>query len=212
MEENRSQPPRIHVRQAVIVEGRYDKIKLSSILDATIIETHGFRIFKDRERMQLLRVLAEKKGLIVLTDSDAAGFKIRHHIAGSIDPKLVKHVYIPDVYGKERRKEKASREGKLGVEGISRQEILKAFEKSGVLCEESGGETAGREITKIDLFEDGLTGTLNSAARRGALLKSCELPEYLGTNAMLVVLNVMMSYDAYKAKIAELFDEERTAP
>lgn len=187
----------IRVKQAVVVEGKYDKIKLSSIIDATIIETDGFKIFKDKEKLELLRLLAKKTGLIVLTDSDGAGFKIRSYIGGSIPKEQIINVYIPDIYGKEKRKEKPSAEGKLGVEGISAEFIREAFIRAGVLCDE--GAKKKEEITKIHLYEDGFTGTDNSADKRRKLLKAFNLPERLSTNSMLTILNTMLSYDEYKA-------------
>ena len=197
----------IKVKEAVIVEGKYDKIKLSSIIDALIIETHGFRIFKDKQQMALIRRMAESRGLLILTDSDSAGFLIRHHLMSSIPAKYIKHAYIPDVLGKERRKEKSSKEGKLGVEGVSKQQILEALERAGVLCEpEQQGEPLEpvRQIEKSDLFRDGLTGGENSAQNRKILLRHLELPEHLATNGLLKVLNSVMSYEEYCNLIEKL--------
>lgn len=149
----------IKINQAVVVEGRYDKIKLSSILDTVIIETNGFGIFKDKEKQALIRLLAEKRGIIVLTDSDGAGFKIRSFISGIVPPDRVTHVYTPDIFGKERRKERPSKEGKLGVEGIETRILLEALKKSGVTVEEGEKEEAPKRlITSADFYEDGLSG------------------------------------------------------
>lgn len=198
----------IKIKEAVIVEGKYDKIKLSSIIDGLIIETRGFQIFKDEQQMALIRRMAESRGLLILTDSDSAGFMIRHHLMSAIPEKYIKHAYIPDVLGKERRKEKASKEGKLGVEGVSKQQILEALDRAGVLCEEedsqNDADTATRKIQKADLFNDGLTGGDNSAHNRKLLLSHLCLPERLATNALLKVLNSMMSYEEYREMIEKL--------
>jgi len=192
----------IKISQAIIVEGKYDKIKLSSIFDATIIETNGFRIFKNAEQLQMLRILAEKTGLIIVTDSDTAGFKIRRFIGSAIDKSKIINVYIPDIYGKEKRKIKPSAEGKLGVEGVNKDIILKAFENAGVIYAEKNEKR--REITKIDLFEDGLTGGQDSSIKREALLRQLNLPERLTTNSMLPILNTMLNYDEYKSIINKI--------
>lgn len=197
----------ITIKQAVIVEGKYDKIKLSSIIDALIIETHGFRIFKDKEQMALIRRLAETRGLLILTDSDSAGFLIRHHLMGSIPQEYIRHAYIPDVLGKERRKAQGSKEGKLGVEGVSKQQIIEALERAGVLVqpgEESAKAVAVRRIEKADLFRDGLSGGENSAQNRKVLLQHLSLPERLSTNGLLQVLNSILSYEEYEAVIQKL--------
>lgn len=198
----------IKIKEAVIVEGKYDKIKLSSIIDGLIIETRGFQIFKDEQQMALIRRMAQSRGLLILTDSDSAGFMIRHHLMSAIPEKYIKHAYIPDVLGKERRKEKASKEGKLGVEGVSKQQILEALSRAGVLCEEedlpNDADTAIRKIQKADLFSDGLTGGENSAQNRKLLLSHLCLPEHLATNALLKVLNSMMSYEEYHEMIEKL--------
>lgn len=197
----------ITIKQAVIVEGKYDKIKLSSIIDALIIETHGFRIFKDKEQMTLIRRLAETRGLLILTDSDSAGFLIRHHLMGSIPQEYIRHAYIPDVLGKERRKAQGSKEGKLGVEGVSKQQIIEALERAGVLVqpdEESAKAVAVRRIEKADLFRDGLSGGENSAQNRKVLLQHLSLPERLSTNGLLQVLNSILSYEEYEAVIQKL--------
>ncbi len=187
----------IKIQRAVIVEGRYDKIKLSSVLDAVIIETEGFGIFNNKEKQKLIRRLAETKGLLVLTDSDSAGFKIRSFIKGIVPTEQIKHAYIPDILGKEKRKTEASKEGKLGVEGVDVKIILDALNKAGVFCEETE-ERERREITKLDLYEDGLSGGENSDILRKKLLKYLDLPERLTSNALIQILNTFLTFDDYK--------------
>lgn len=179
----------IPVREVIVVEGRYDKNTLSQIFDAVIIETGGFGINRDAEKLALLRRLAAARGLVILTDSDAAGFMIRSRLKGAIDPALVKHAYIPDIYGRERRKSAPSREGKLGVEGMERGVLIEALRRAGA---HMGGEATGAargELTKADLAAMGLAGGAGSAERRRALLRRLSLPERLSANAMLDVLN-----------------------
>ena len=181
----------ISVKEVIVVEGRYDKNTLSQVFDAVIVETSGFGLFKDGEKLALLRRLAEKRGLVVLTDSDGAGFVIRNYIKGAIDPALVKMAYIPDMPGKERRKSSPSKEGKLGVEGMSAEVLIAALRRAGATL---GGETATHRtggITKATLYELGLSGRPDSAARRRELLKKLDLPEKLGANALLDVLNAL---------------------
>lgn len=194
----------IKVKEAVIVEGKYDKIKLSSIIDGLIIETGGFRIFKDREQMQLIRKLADTRGILVLTDSDSAGFLIRNYLTGSIPAEKIKHAYIPDIFGKEKRKEKPSGEGKLGVEGVPVQAILEALKRAGVTCE-SAGEPVGRKITKTDLYLAGLSGGDNSTEKRRLLLQELNLPEHLAVNSLVGILNSMMSYENFQNLLDKLF-------
>ena len=193
----------IKIDRVVIVEGRYDKIKLSSIIDGVIIETDGFGIFNNKEKQRLIRRLAETKGLLILTDSDSAGFKIRSFIRGIVPAEQIKHAYIPDIFGKEKRKAEASKEGKLGVEGVKVQVIIEALEKAGVLCEESE-KTERREITKLDLYEDGLSGKPDSDALRKKLLKHLDLPERLTSNALVQILNTFLTFEEYKAAIEEI--------
>ena len=184
------------IREVVVVEGRYDKNTLSQVVDAVILETYGFGIFNDREKRKLLQTLAEKRGLIVLTDSDGAGFLIRNHIKGFVDPSLVKHAYIPDIPGKERRKARASREGKLGVEGMRPQVLLDALTRAGATFEdESNVQTRSPRITKADLFALGLSGGAESARKRMELQRELELPERLSADALLDVLNALMDRD-----------------
>lgn len=187
---------------AVIVEGKYDKIKLSSVIDAVIIPTNGFRVFKDKEKMELIRYYASGVGIIILTDSDSAGFKIRNYIKGSVGNARIFNVYIPDIYGKERRKTEYSKEGKLGVEGMDEEILIEAFKKSGI--DFSSEPRRRRDITKMDLFEDGLSGGANSSEKRARLLKKLRLPELLTANAMLEVLNSMLTREQYKQAVSEL--------
>ena len=187
----------IKLKQAVIVEGRYDKIKLKNIIDAPIIETNGFRIFNDKQRQSLIRQIAEKRGILIMTDSDGAGFVIRNFLKGTVDKSKIKNCYIPQLSGKEKRKVRGSAEGFLGVEGVPDEVIIEAVRKSG--AEIIGEETVKRnEITKADLFSLGLTGTENSAQKRKQLLDKLNLPGYLSTNAMLTALNCLYSLEELK--------------
>lgn len=185
------------IKEVIVVEGRYDKNTLSQVVDAVILETSGFGIFNDREKRSLLRTMAEKRGLIVLTDSDGAGFMIRNHIRGLVDPQLVKHAYIPDVYGKERRKATPSREGKLGVEGMRPEILLEALRRAGATFDDQPAEELSQRITKADLYAAGLSGREGSAQRRRELLKRLNLPERMSSDAMLDVLNALMSREAF---------------
>ena len=173
----------IRIREAIIVEGRYDKNTLAQVVDAPILETSGFGIFHDSQRLALLRRLAETRGIIVLTDSDGAGFVIRNYLRGAIDPAQVKHAYIPDVAGKERRKRTASKEGKLGVEGISSEILLEILKEAGASVE--GSTTDFQPLTPADLMSLGLTGGVNSATLRQGVLKALDLPENLTTKMLL---------------------------
>lgn len=184
------------VSEVIVVEGRYDKNTLSQVVDATIIETSGFGIFNDKQKQELLRKLADKRGLIIMTDSDGAGFVIRNFLKGAVDPEKVKHAYTPELAGKEKRKTKASKEGLLGVEGMSPEIILAALRRAGATIDgEANGNNA--EITKTDLYKMGLSGKENSAALRRELLKKLELPEKLSTDAMLQVLNALFSREEF---------------
>lgn len=185
------------IKEAIVVEGRYDKNTLSQVVDAVIIETSGFGVFKDGERLALLRRLAAERGLIVLTDSDGAGFVIRNYLKGAVEPSQVKHAYIPDRPGKEKRKRAPGKEGKLGVEGMSPQVLLEALRKAGATFLDEAGETvpARRILTKADLYAAGLSGTPEAAQRRQELLKRLDLPEHMSPNAMLEVLNALYGYE-----------------
>ena len=191
----------LKIKQAIIVEGKYDKIKLSSIVDAYIITTDGFGIFKDKQRIEFIKKIAEKRGIIILTDSDSAGFMIRSYIGGSLPPSQVTHAYIPDIRGKERRKQKMSGEGKLGVEGIPAEVLAEALNRAGAVYEHSPDENP---IKKTDLYEDGLTGGKNSRIMRQRLLKRLNLPERLSANSMLQALNLMMDRQEYTRHIDEV--------
>ncbi len=196
----------IKLKQAVIVEGKYDKIRLEALLDATIIPTDGFAIFKDKEKLRLIRRLAEKNGILILTDSDSAGFKIRSFLGGSIPKERVTHAYIPDVLGKEKRKAEPSKEGKIGVEGMRTQALLDALEKAGVLCEETKEKSRAVQVT--DLFEDGISGGENSKSRREKLLKLLDLPQRLSTSALIDMINTFMSFEEYKAAVKRIDENE----
>ena len=184
----------VKIKEAIVVEGRYDKNTLSQIVDAPILETSGFGIFKDKQQMALLRRIAETRGLIVFTDSDGAGFVIRNHIKSAIPGKYLKHAYIPDIYGKERRKAAPGKEGKLGVEGMTRETILESLKRAGATME---GEKvpASKQITKQDLMELGLSGTADASAKRLKILKHLHLPERMSPNAMLQALNLLYNIE-----------------
>lgn len=184
----------IKVKEAVIVEGKYDKIKLSNILDGLIVEINGFGIYKDKNRMKFIRKLAEEREIIIITDSDHSGFQLRNFIASSVGKDKVKHIYIPDVYGKEKRKDKPSKEGKIGVEGISDDVLRELFEKGGVVCLDANSEN---RITNYDLFEAGLSGAPNATQNKKKLLKKLNLPEFLSTNSLLSYLNSVMTRDEF---------------
>lgn len=186
----------LRIKEAIVVEGRYDKNTLSQVVDTVILETAGFGIFKDEERLHLLRRLARERGLLILTDSDGAGFVIRNYLKGAVDPSMVKHAYIPDRSGKEKRKRKPGKEGKLGVEGMPPRVLVEALRRGGAtFLDETEVRPARRLITKADLFAAGLSGTPEASARRLELLKQLELPEHLSPNAMLEVLNALYGYD-----------------
>lgn len=194
----------IRVKEVIVVEGRYDKNTLSQIFDAVIVETGGFGIFNDREKLDLLRRLADARGLVILTDGDGAGFVIRRYLKGAIDPAKVKHAYIPDISGKEKRKSSPSAEGKLGVEGMRAEVLIEALQRAGATLD--GEFAAPRDrITKADLYAAGLTGKPGSEERRRALLKRLDLPERLSANALLDVLEVLMGREAFLAEM--LVDE-----
>jgi len=193
---------KIKVSEVIVVEGRYDKNTLSQIIDGTIIETQGFGIFSDKEKLELLRSMAEKRGLIILTDSDGGGFLIRNYLKGSIDPAKVKHAYIPDIPGKERRKSAPSKEGKLGVEGMDRETIIKALRTAGASLETGSDSLRESErITKSDLYFLGLSGGPDSRERRLVLQKSLGLPEKLSPNALLDVLNALMTRSEFMSSV-----------
>lgn len=197
---------RICIGEVIVVEGKYDKNTISGFIDAPIIETDGFGIFNQSEKRELLRRLADKRGLIVLTDSDGAGFVIRNFIRGCVDPSKVKHAYIPDVNGKEKRKARPSKEGKLGVEGMDREVIIAALKKCGAMV--SDAKASDSVITKTDMFESGLSGRSGSAERRAVLKKTLSLPAGLSSNALLEVLNVLYSREEFFDLIQRLFPQD----
>ncbi|MBQ3077641.1 MAG: DUF4093 domain-containing protein [Clostridia bacterium] len=199
---------KLRLRQAVVVEGRYDKARLATLVDTLILTTGGFGIYKNKDQLALLRRTAKERGLIILTDSDAAGFRIRSYLASAIREGEVLHAYVPDVYGKERRKEKPGREGKLGVEGIEGRLILEAIRQAGASLTE---EPPGR-LTAADLYADGLVGGEQSAERRRRLCTRLGLPQRLSTKALLQCLNLLLDDAAYRAALASLKEEGSAAP
>ncbi len=194
----------IHLRQAIVVEGKYDKIRLAPLVDAPILVTGGFRIFKDREKLALLRRLAQQDGILILTDSDTAGFRIRGYIKSAIPKGKIYHAYIPEILGKEPRKDHPSKEGTLGVEGMSREILAAALKKSGVLFAEGPKKDP---ITRVDLYEAGLSGGPDSSKKRLALLRELNLPRYLSASALLEAVNALMDRDAFFRTIEQLESE-----
>lgn len=197
----------LQIKEVIVVEGRYDKNTLSQCVDAVIVETEGFGIFKDREKMELLRRCAEKRGLIVLTDSDGAGFLIRNRIRSAIDPALVKHAYIPDVPGKERRKKVGSKEGTLGVEGMSPEILTDALLRAGATVVGGESREQGRGVTKADFAALGLSGCPEASMRRAALLRAWKLPAKLSPNALLDAVNALMSREEFLSSAGTLLQE-----
>ena len=204
----------LKIKEAIIVEGRYDRIRLRSLVDTAIIETGGFRIFRDKEKRALIRAIAEKRGIILLTDSDGAGFVIRNFLKGAVDPSMIKNAYIPCITGKERRKSQPSKENLLGVEGVSDRVIIDALINSGATVlrdnEEQNSEKSPQasddcksspkreEISKALFYELGLTGSANSEIKRKAILKELNLPHYMTANAMVSALNMLMDGKALR--------------
>ena len=200
----------VKIKEAILVEGRYDSNTLRQIVDAPILETSGFGIFKDKKQMDLLRRVAEKRGLIVFTDSDGAGLVIRNHIKSAIPGKYLKHAYIPDIPGKEKRKSAPGKEGKLGVEGMTKEVILSALRASGATID--GEEAAERaSVTKQDFMELGLSGGKDSSRKRQALIKRLDLPEHISSNALLQAVNLLCSKEEL-ASILEAVDAEPVEP
>ena len=184
------------IEEVIVVEGRYDRNMLLQVVDATVVETGGFSVFNDREKLAFLRKLAQKRGLILLTDSDGAGFVIRNYLKGAIPTEQVKQAYIPDIPGKERRKRKAGKEGKLGVEGMTPEILLQALRRGGATFAGEAASAAADPITKADLLDRGLIGP-GSTQKRQQLLKNLELPEHLTPNALLETLNLLMSREEF---------------
>lgn len=197
----------LKIREAIVVEGRYDKNTLAQIVDAPILETKGFGLFKDPKQLELLRSVAKKRGLIVLTDSDGAGFVIRNHIKSAIAAKYLKHAYIPDVAGKEKRKAAPGKEGKLGVEGMSPEVLLAALKNAGATIEGESTARGNDQITKQDFVEFGLSGGLNASERRKRLENRLHLPEHMSANALLQALNLLLSREEL-AEIVREWDNE----
>ena len=197
----------LKIREAIVVEGRYDKNTLAQIVDAPILETKGFGLFKDPKQLELLRSVAKKRGLIVLTDSDGAGFVIRNHIKSAIAAKYLKHAYIPDVAGKEKRKAAPGKEGKLGVEGMSPEVLLAALKNAGATIEGESMARGNDQITKQDFVEFDLSGGPNASERRKRLQNRLHLPEHMSANALLQALNLLLSREEL-AEIVREWDNE----
>ena len=193
---------RIKIRETIIVEGKYDKIRLSALCDANIMELGGSRIYNDRERLKLIRRIAEKTGIVILTDSDSAGFRLRHYLSSAIPGANIKNVYIPDIHGKEKRKLRPGKENLVGVEGMSTETLLKAFAAAGITPE--GEESPKPPFTKAYLYELGLSGGENSAALRKKLCKKLELPKMLSANALAEILPVIITGEELESAVAEL--------
>lgn len=194
----------IKIKEAIVVEGRYDKNTLSQIVDAPILETSGFGIMKDKQQLSLLRKVAENRGLIVFTDSDGAGFVIRNYLKGAIAPKYLLHAYIPDIPGKERRKSAPGKEGKLGVEGMTPQVILDALRKAGATVLGAQAQRSTGNITKQDMMEMGLSGGGNSSFLRKKLLNKLDLPEHMSANALLQAVNLLYTLDELREIVTQL--------
>lgn len=194
---------KIKLSEAVIVEGKYDKIKLSNILDAFIIETNGFAVFKDKTKLSFIKKLAKERGIIILTDSDHAGFMIRNYISSGVPKEQIKNVYIPDIFGKEKRKNVPSKEGKLGVEGMTKEVIVEALSKAGVTSSKS---VCSDPVTTVDFYDLGLTGGAGSKAKRKALCKALDLPEFLSTSSLISCINNFMTKEEFYSFCQNLGD------
>jgi len=194
----------VKIRQAIVVEGRYDKNTLAQIVDAPIFQTNGFGILKDKAQLDLLRRVARSRGLVVFTDSDGAGFVIRNFLKGAIEPQYLLHAYIPDVYGKEKRKATPGKEGKLGVEGMAPEVILECFRRAGVTFEGEDAPAFGHRITKQDLVELGLSGGADSSFKRKVLLKKLDFPEHMSANAMLQALDLLYDLETLKQMVDDI--------
>ncbi len=199
------------VREVIVVEGKYDEIRVRSAVDATTVPTDGFGIFRDEARLSMLRRLAEQRGLIILTDSDSAGMVIRNHLIGAIPAEQMRHAYIPPIAGKERRKSVPGKEGLLGVEGMDNAVVIAALERAGATFEDAAGSVAPTadkmRLTKGDLYELGLSGRTDSAQRRRALIGALNLPLTLSTNRLLEVLNTVVT----EQELTKLLSELKTA-
>ena len=194
----------IEIKEAVIVEGKYDKMRLKGILNSVIVETGGFRLFKDNEKLSLIKNLAEKQGIVILTDSDSAGFVIRNHLKSAVSPDKIKNAYIPTIQGKEKRKSKPSKEGLLGVEGIDEKELLLSLQRAGATIKnsaEASDNNSKPKISKADLYKLGLSGHDNSSILRRKLLKQLNLPEYITANALCELLSSLYSFEELKETV-----------
>lgn len=194
---------KIKLSEAVIVEGKYDKIKLSNILDAFIIETNGFAVFKDKTKLSFIKKLAKERGIIILTDSDHAGFMIRNYISSGVPKEQIKNVYIPDIFGKEKRKNAPSKEGKLGVEGMTKEVIVEALSKAGITSSKS---VCSDPVTTVDFYDLGLSGGTGSKAKRKALCKALDLPEFLSTSSLISCINNFMTKEEFYSFCQNLGD------
>ncbi len=194
----------VKIKEAIVVEGRYDRNAISQIVEAPIFETNGFGIFKNKEQMALLRTVAQKRGLIVLTDSDGAGFVIRNHLKSAIPGAYLKHAYIPDIAGKEKRKAVPGKEGKLGVEGMRPEVILEALRACGATFDEETQDSPRAAITKQDFVELGLSGGTDSSVKRLCVQKAMNLPEHMSANALLQALNLLMTADELRNLVTTL--------
>ncbi len=198
----------IHIKEAIVVEGKYDKNTLSQLVDTLIIETRGFAIFKDKEKIAMLRSLADKRGIIVLTDSDGAGLLIRNHIKSALGTDNVKHAYIPPIHGKEKRKKHWGKEERLGVEGMTQEVLVFALRRSGATFLSEEEILPKAELTKTDLFVLGLSGGENSATLRKALLEKLHLPEYITANSLLPILNALYTKEELLSEIETIKNRE----
>lgn len=190
------------IKEVIVVEGRYDKNTLSQVVDAAIVDVGGFGVFNDAEKLSLLRRLADTRGVVIFTDPDGAGFVIRNHLKGALPKGGVKHAYVPDVYGKEKRKRKGGKEGKLGVEGMKPGVLLDALRRAGATFEGEKEQDRGEPITKADMLDAGLIGD-GSSAKRAELVKELNLPEHLAPNALLEVLNLLWTREAFREKYCQ---------
>lgn len=203
----------VRIREAIVVEGKYDQNTLRQIVDTAVIPTHGFGVMKDRELLAFLRTVAEKRGLIILTDSDGAGFVIRNFLKGALPKERVRHAYIPDIAGKERRKKAPGKEGKLGVEGMEPAVLLEALRRAGAtFLDEAAEAPAGTPITKADLYAWGLSGGPDSREKRLALLKTLNLPSHMSANALLEALNLLYTKETFEEEIGMRCAETSEVP
>ena len=203
----------VRIREAIVVEGKYDQNTLRQLVDTAVIPTHGFGVMKNRELLAFLRTVAEKRGLIILTDSDGAGFVIRNFLKGALPKEQVRHAYIPDIAGKERRKKAPGKEGKLGVEGMEPAVLLEALRRAGAtFLDEAAEAPAGTPITKADLYEWGLSGGPDSREKRLALLKTLNLPSHMSANALLEALNLLYTKETFEEEIGMRCAETSEVP